>query len=144
MPDTLTASARLNPFHAILLAFPVALFTTALVTDIAYLRTQELQWTNFSAWLIAGGLMFTGLVLVWALVSVFLAFRHGERLRHFIYAALMAALFVVGLANAFQHSRDGWSSVGTFGLVLSIMSAALALSAAVIAHTRLFGRETAR
>lgn len=144
MPDTLGRNAGLNPVHAILLAFPVALFTTALVTDIAYLRTQELQWTNFSAWLIAGGLVFTGLVLVWALVSVFLAFRHGDRLRHFIYAGLVAALFIVGLVNAFQHSRDGWSSVGTFGLVLSIVSAVLALSAAVIAHTRLFSREAAR
>jgi len=144
MPDTMTGSVRLNPFHAILLAFPVALFTTALVTDIAYLRTQELQWTNFSAWLIAGGVVFTGLVLVWALVSVFLGLRHGDRLRTFIYSGLMAALFIVGLLNSLQHSRDGWSSVGTFGLVLSVVSATLALSAAVIAHTRLFSREADR
>lgn len=144
MPDTMTASVRLNPFHALLLAFPVALFTTALVTDIAYLRTQELQWTNFSSWLIAGGLVFTGLVLVWALASVFRGYRHGDWLRHLIYAGLLAALLVTGLVNAFQHSRDGWSSVGTFGLALSVVSAVLAMSASVIAHTRLFSRETAQ
>ncbi|EHN71864.1 hypothetical protein SMCF_8723, partial [Streptomyces coelicoflavus ZG0656] len=43
-----------NPLHAILLCFPIALFTSALISDIAYLRTAEMQWSNFSAWLIVG------------------------------------------------------------------------------------------
>lgn len=144
MPDTLGRSAGVHPVHAILLAFPVALFPIAVLTDIAYLRTQELQWTNFSSWLIAGGLVFGGLVLAWALVSLVLAFRHGDRRRPMIYAGLLAALFIVGFINALQHSRDGWSSVGVFGLILSILSAVLALAAAVIAHTRLFSPEVAR
>ncbi|MDO9473954.1 MAG: hypothetical protein Q7J28_12930 [Caulobacter sp.] len=143
MPDTVRSIGP-HPVHAILLAFPVALFTTALATDIAYLRTQELQWTNFSAWLIAGGVVFTGLVLAWALVSVVRALRRDDGLRRMIYAGLLVALLVVSLLNAFQHSRDGWSSVGAFGLVLSVVSAALALAAAVIAHTRLFSEEVAR
>jgi uncharacterized membrane protein len=141
MLDTLGRSNGPNPLHAIFLAFPVALFTTALVTDIAYLRTEELQWTNFSAWLIAGGLIFTGLVLAWAIVSLALSLRGGPSLRDAVYAGLLFALFVLGLVNAFQHSRDGWSSVGTTGFVLSILCALLALAAALVAHTRLFSRE---
>lgn len=144
MPDTVSRGERLHPVHAILLAFPVALFPISVLTDIAYLRTQELQWTNFSAWLIAGGLVFCGLVLVWAVVSFILAFRHDDRRRPMIYAGLLAALFFVGFINALQHSRDGWSSVGALGLILSILSALLALAAAVIAHTRLFSPEAAR
>ena len=144
MPDTSNTSPWTNPVQAILLAFPVALFTTALATDIAYLRSQELQWTNFSAWLIAGGVLFTGLVLAWALVAVVRAVPRGDGRRPVVYAGVLAALLVVGLLNAFQHSRDGWSSVGVFGLVLSVVSSALALSAAVIAHTRLFSEEVAR
>jgi uncharacterized membrane protein len=144
MPDAPGPSARINPLHAILLAFPVALFPAALVTDIAYLRTEELQWTNFSSWLIAGGLVFTGATLAWALISLVLTFRRGGVLRPALYAGLLAALFAFGLINAFQHSRDGWSSVGTVGLMLSILSSLLALAAAVIAHTRLFSREVAR
>jgi uncharacterized membrane protein len=141
MLDTLGRSTGPNALHAILLAFPVALFTTALVTDIAYLRTEELQWTNFSSWLIAGGLVFTGLVLAWATVSLILGLRNGPWLRDAVYAGLLAALLVLGLVNAFQHSRDGWSSVETTGLVLSILCALLALAAAFIAHTRVFSRE---
>lgn len=144
MRVTAASGAGPNPLHAILLAFPVALFPGALVTDIAYLRTEEMQWSNFSSWLIAGALVFNGLVLAWALITLLLTFRTAQRLRHAIYAGLLALLFVVGLVNAFQHSRDAWSSVGSFGLTLSIASAILALAAAVVAHTNLFSREVAR
>lgn len=139
-----TTGSGPNPLHGLLLSFPVALFPAALVTDIAYLRTEQIQWTNFSAWLIAGAMVFTGLVLAWAVVSLVIGLRGGDRLRRMVYAGVLAGLFVVGLINAFQHSRDGWSSVGTFGLLLSILSAILALAAGVIAHSSLFSREVAR
>lgn len=139
-----TTGSGPNPLHGLLLSFPVALFPAALVTDIAYLRTEQIQWTNFSAWLIAGAMVFTGLVLAWAVVSLVIGLRGGDRLRRMVYAGVLAGLFVVGLINAFQHSRDGWSSVGTFGLLLSIISAILALAAGVIAHSSLFSREVAR
>lgn len=144
MRFTPASGAGPNPLHAILLAFPVALFPAALLTDITYLRTEEMQWTNFSAWLIAGALVFNGLVLAWALVSLVLRFRTGEKLRRAIYAGLLAMLFLVGLINAFQHSRDAWSSVGGLGLTLSIFSTLLALAAAIVAHTHVFSREVAR
>lgn len=133
-----------NALHAILLGFPIALFSANLVTDITYLRTAEIQWTNFSAWLNAGGLVFGGLVLAWALASLILGLASGDRLRRLVYAAVLALMCVVGLINAFQHSRDGWSSVGTFGLILSIVTVILALAAGVIAHSNLFSREVAR
>lgn len=41
-----------HPLHAILLAFPIALFASALLSDIIYLKSAEMQWSNFSAWLI--------------------------------------------------------------------------------------------
>ncbi|WP_426039789.1 DUF2231 domain-containing protein [Brevundimonas sp. DC300-4] len=144
MRFTLASGAVLNPVHAILLAFPVALFPGALVTDITYLRTEEMQWANFSAWLISGALVFNGLVLAWALVSLVLRFRTGQKLRSAIYAGMLALLFTVGLINAFQHSRDAWSSVGGLGLTLSILSTLFAIGAAIIAHTHVFSREVAR
>ena len=55
MDRTVTNSRSFaNPLHAILLAFPVALYPAALLTDITYLNTAEIQWSNFSSWLIAG------------------------------------------------------------------------------------------
>lgn len=145
MPDwRLTTGRAPHPVHAILLAFPIALFSSAVVTDIAYLRTAELQWTNFSAWLISGALLFGGLVLAWGLISLVLGWRGAERIRRGIYAGLLALMWVLGLINIFKHSQDGWSSVETFGLVLSILCALLALGAGVLAFGTIGEREVAR
>ena len=119
------------PLHAILLAFPIALFTFAVFTDLAYLGTAQIQWTNFSAWLIAGGLLSGGLVGLWAIVDLV----RGRR-RALTYLLLLAAMWVAGLVNAFQHSRDGWASVGAAGLMLSLLSAGLALAAGWVAFSR--------
>ncbi|WP_235037741.1 MULTISPECIES: DUF2231 domain-containing protein [unclassified Novosphingobium] len=113
----------MHPLHSLLLAFPVALFPGALLSDITYLQSSEMQWSNFSAWLITGALVFGGLALVWSIAALVL----GKPL-HFL-ALVLALMWVAGLLNAFQHSHDGWSSVGTTGLTLSIVSSVLALAA---------------
>lgn len=130
-----------HPLHAILLGFPITLFSSALVTDIAYLRTAEIQWTNFSAWLITGALVFGGLVLAWALVSLVLGWRGEARRPGMVYAGVLAVMWLLGLVNAFKHSQDGWSSVQTFGLMLSILCTLLALVAGVLAFTARDDRE---
>lgn len=117
------SSPALHPLHALLLAFPVALFPGALLSDITYLESSEMQWSNFSAWLITGALVFGGLALAWSIAALFFG-----RPRRFLVLVL-ALMWIAGLVNAFQHSHDGWSSVGTTGLVLSIVSSVLALVA---------------
>lgn len=128
----------LHPLHALLLSFPIALFTTSLFTDITYLRTAEIQWTNFSAWLITGALIFGALVLLWAALD-WLGDRRKRTLtrRAPFYFILILIMWISGFINVFQHSRDGWSSVGTMGLMLSIISTLCALTAGWIA----FGSE---
>lgn len=143
-PQEFFGGGRPHVVHALLLSFPVALFPAALVTDIAYLRTAQIQWTNFSSWLIAGALVFGGLVLAWAAVSLLLGWRGSRRLPRVAYAAVLAAMWVLGLINAFKHSQDAWSSVGAFGLTLSILCTLLALAAGVLAHTGSAEREVVR
>lgn len=132
MAETLARTRSFtNPIHAILLAFPVALYPAALLSDITYLNTAVIQWTNFSSWLIAGADVSAGLVLAWALVSQFLG---RTRQRGWAYVIVVALMFIAGVLNAFQHARDGWHSVGTFGLVLSILCTILAFVAAFLAY----------
>lgn len=123
-----------HPLHAILLAFPVALYPAALLTDITYLNTAQIQWTNFSSWLIAGADLFAGLVLAWALIGLFAGRARHSRGRGILYLIVVAVMFILGVVNAFQHARDGWHSVGTLGLVLSILCTLLAFGAAFIAN----------
>lgn len=123
---TLVGQGTLVPLRSILMAFPIALFTGAVVTDIAYLNTAQMQWSNFSAWMIAGGVAFGGVVSVWALVDALRARPEG-RVGGLVGFALVAVMTLLGLINAIHHSRDAWSSVGVLGLTLSIVTAALAL-----------------
>lgn len=135
MERTATYSRHfVHPLHAILLAFPLALYSSALLADITYLNTAVIQWTNFASWLIAGADFFAGLVLAWAILGLFLGRARHARGRGLLYLAIVAIMFVAGVVNAFQHARDGWHSVGTLGLVLSIICTLLAFAAAFLAY----------
>jgi len=81
MPGTSEASGSFaSGLHGIVLSFPVALFTTALAADAAYLGSAEIQWSNFASWSIAGALVFGGLALLWGLVD-WLRFLAGRAAR---------------------------------------------------------------
>lgn len=121
--------------HPLLLSFPIALFAAALVTDITYLNTAHVQWTNFSSWLIAGALVSGGAVIVCAILALFLDARRTWRF-YVLYIAIVVVMWVIGLINEFQHSRDAWSSVGTAGLLMSIATAVLAFVAGIMLFSR--------
>lgn len=108
------------------------MFPAALASDITYLNSAQIQWTNFSAWLISGGLLGGGCALIWSIIALFRR-RGSAKSRLAIVAVMLGLMVIAGLINAFQHSRDGWSSVGTTGLILSIISSILAVSAGWIA-----------
>src|SRR3546814_10789745 len=76
-----TSRQTIHPLHALLLAFPVALFTTALLSDITYLKSAEIQWSNFSAWMITGALIFGAPVLLWAAIDLFRSVEHTSELQ---------------------------------------------------------------
>lgn len=123
-----------NPIHATLLAGTVPLFLGGLLSDIAYFQTYEIQWTNFASWLIAGGLVFCGLAIVFALVNLLKATH--KKGRPLIYLVLLAATWVLGFFNALVHAKDAWASMPS-GLVLSVIVTILACAATWIGFTNL-------
>lgn len=115
-----------NPLHAALLAGTVPLFLGALLSDVAYFRTYQIQWSNFASWLIAGGLVFCGLALLFALVNLL---RAGQkRGRPLTYFLVLLATWVLGFINALEHAKDAWA-VMPVGLALSVVVAVLAVVA---------------
>lgn len=142
MPATLVRP-WIHPLHAILLSFPVALFASALASDITYFNSGEVQWSNLSQWAITGGLVFGAPVLGWAVFARVRARGAGVRSRPSIYLILICAMWIVGLLNAFKHSQDAWSSVEAGGLLLSILSTMLALAAAWVAHSEILAGDKA-
>ncbi len=116
-----------HPIHAVLLAsiFPLAL--GALISDWAYVRTFEVQWINFAAWLIVGALIFTGFALLWAVIDALRADLPRDRGK-WIYPGLLAATLLLGFVNALVHAKDGWATM-PLGLILSGSVFLLALAA---------------
>ncbi|MFJ4157440.1 DUF2231 domain-containing protein [Pseudomonas sp. NPDC089752] len=123
-----------SPLHAILLAGTVPLFLGALLSDIAYFKSYQIQWSNFAAWLIAGGLLFCGLALLFALVNLIRAERKGGRPT--LYFLLLLVTWVLGLVNAFEHAKDAWAVMPS-GLVLSLVVTVLACVAAWLGMSNL-------
>ena len=110
--------------HTILLAGSVSLFLGALLNDIAYFRTYDIQWSNFASWLIAGGLLFCGLALLFAIVNL-IRLKAG---RSGLYVLLLLVTWSLGLINAFEHAKDAWAAM-PLGLVLSVVVTLLSIAA---------------
>ncbi|MDO9346877.1 DUF2231 domain-containing protein [Pseudomonas pergaminensis] len=127
-------ATRPGPLHALLLAGSVPLFLGALLSDVAYGQTYQIQWANFASWLIAGALVFSGFALLFALVNLLRARRKSGRPA--AYFLLLLAAWVLGLVNAFQHAKDAYAMMPA-GLVLSVIVTLLALVAAWIGLTDL-------
>ena len=83
-----------RPLHRLLLAFPIGLFTFALFTDIAYLKTAEIQWTNFSAWLITGALVFGGIAGLLCIADFALGVRRRRCRRALVHLVALALAWV--------------------------------------------------
>ncbi len=123
----------LHPLHAILLAFPLPLFLGALLSDLAYWTSFQIQWANFSSWLIAGGLLVGGFALLWALIDLARS-RRGRRGRVALYVAVLLAMWVTGFVNALVHAKDAFAIMPE-ALYLSAIAATLALVAAWLGYS---------
>ena len=111
-----------HPLLNILVAFPIACFTAALLTDIAYAQSMNMMWADFSAWLLALGMVMGVLAALVGLVGL-IANRRLMRTRP-VLPLVIGGIVVLVLA-AFDnmiHSRDAWTSVVPLGLLLSALT----------------------
>ena len=127
-----TRSRGLHPVHAVLLAGTIPLFLGAMLSDMAYASSYHIQWNNFASWLIAAGLVFGALALVWAVVDLIRAYTPGS----VVYLVLLLATWCLGFINALTHAKDAWASMPA-GLVLSVIVAVLACAATWIGFSRI-------
>src|SRR5690606_33062760 len=116
-------SNAIHPLHAVLLAGSLSLFLGAALSDAAYFSTYEIQWNNFASWLIVGGLLLSGIALIFAIVDLCRARRRAPGI--VMYAAVLLAAWLAGFLNALMHARDAWASMPA-GLVLSVIVTLLA------------------
>lgn len=91
----------LHPLNAVLWAGALALFLAALLSDIAYFRSYEIQWNNFSSWLLAGGLVIAAIALLCAIVELFR--NRGRVWAALAYAALVLATWILAFIDELEH-----------------------------------------
>jgi len=109
----------IGPIHAVFLAATTPLFLGALLSDIAYSKTYEIQWSNFASWLLVGAMVLASVALLCAVIEFF-----SDRRRP-IYLLVLAATWIVGFFDALHHSRDAWAIMPT-AVVLSVIVTVLA------------------
>ncbi len=124
----------LHPLNAVLLGGTLALFLGALLSDITYFRSYEIQWNNFSSWLLAGGLVVGACAFIAAAVELFR--NRGRVWPVLIYAVLVLATWILALIDELVHAKDAWATMPA-GLVLSVIVVVLACVALWIAFAEM-------
>lgn len=121
------ASRRLFPVFRLVFGLAAACFIVALITDIVYADVPDMQWSNFSMWLITAGLIVAAVAAMIGIVELLVTrpthwFRAGWALPVGAGAASIVSVF-----NACVHSRDAYESVVPTGLTLSIVAVVILL-----------------
>jgi len=114
------------PIHAILVPFPIVCFTGAMLTDITYSNSPQVQWANFSQWLLAVGLIMGVLAAIFGLIDFLAAGRARPRIGWF-HLGGNAVILILAFFNNLIHARDGWTGVVPTGLTLSVITFLLML-----------------
>lgn len=129
----------LHPLNAVLWAGALALFLGALLSDIAYFRSYEIQWNNFSSWLLAGGLVVGAVALLAAIVELFR--NRGRVWPALVYALLVLATWILAFIDELEHAKDAWATMPA-SLVLSVIVVVVACVALGLAFAGMRAGET--
>jgi uncharacterized membrane protein len=107
------------PFFRGLAAFAASCFVGALASDTAYWRTANMMWADFSAWLLTVGVIVGYVTVAVVLIETF-AIRSplcGRVTWRYALGNLVA--LILATFDTLVHTRDAWTSVVPWGLVLS-------------------------
>jgi len=117
-------SGRRRLMHPGLVAAGSTLLIATFASDFLYWQTLLFQWNNVSEWLLATGLILAALAAIAFVIDLVL--KRVERIARLRFAGLTVAA-LLGLLNAFVHSRDAYTAVVPEGIILSAIVAIILL-----------------
>jgi uncharacterized membrane protein len=128
------------PLHPMLMCFPISCFIGTLLTDIAYARTAEMMWADFSSWLIAAGVVLGWLACIAGIVDLVGRRYVTAPVPAWAYAIGILVVMIVATFNMLIHTRDAWTSVVPWGLALSGITVVLLVFTTSIGWSALYRR----
>jgi len=134
------AAVARHPLTSTFTSFPAVCFILALLNDIAYWRTANLQWQNFAEWLLFTGLVVGGLVLLAEVVGLLFRSRVRAQGPGWLHAIGLLIVLVLGVINSFVHARDGWTAVVPQGLILSVVMVVVMMITGWLGHASVLRR----
>ncbi|PSJ56204.1 DUF2231 domain-containing protein [Pseudaminobacter soli (ex Li et al. 2025)] len=118
--ETIAGQGKL--LHPFFVGLGGALLIAALFTDYMYFSNSLIQWSNFSTWLILGGLVLALVAAIFLLIDIFVG-RAGKI--RWLDFALLSVAAILSIFNELVHTRDGWTTVVPTGITLSAIVAVL-------------------
>jgi uncharacterized membrane protein len=108
-----------RPIYRRLAGFVASCLVGTLATDITYWRTADMMWSDFSDWLLTFGVIIGAVAVVVAVIETLIlrAPRRGRIAWPYALGSLVA--LILATFDMFVHTRDAWTSVVPWGLVLS-------------------------
>ncbi len=132
----LAKAYRKLPMHTAFWHFAMACFLGALATDVTYWKTAEMTWANFSAWLLAAGLVMGVVAGLVSLIDWLLGRLVGIHRPTILYLIGNLIILALSFLNSLIHSRDAWTSVVPLGVGLSAVVAVLMLITSLAGRLR--------
>jgi uncharacterized membrane protein len=114
-----TAQFMGHPLHPALVSYPIAFFTGAFLTDLAFLRFGDAFWATASFWLLAAGLVTAALAALAGLTD-FLGDRRISSLsdaKMHMIGNITAVL--IEAVNLYLRLHDHGGAIGSLGVYLS-------------------------
>lgn len=125
--------------HPGLVASGATLLIAGFVSDVLYWQSLLFQWNNVSQWLVAAGMVFALLAAIAFALDVVL--RRVGRIAWLRFGAVAVAA-MLGLLNAFVHSRDAYTAIVPQGLILSAIVSVILLAVGLTGGWALAARRT--
>jgi uncharacterized membrane protein len=116
-----------RPFYPLLVAFAVSCFLGTLASDVAYWRTADMMWADFSDWLVTAGVVVGYVTILVTLIEVFGLPSGLLRRPSWPYVIGNIVALILATFNLLVHTRDAWTSVVPSGVALSAAVVVVAL-----------------
>lgn len=113
------ASIGGHPLHPIVVVFPIAFLTAALLTDIVFAITGVPFWATASVWLIGAGLVMGVLAALLGLIDFVTIERVRSLTAGWAHFLVNGAVLVIALINLLIRIGRPMDAVLPIGIVLS-------------------------